>query len=77
MASPFFVNKVKCSDCLELIGDIDDKLKVRTLKRVLLYKVLEKKERKTPKVALIVWKTGLTENDGTKKLSFKKFASNS
>ena len=67
-------SKVRDSDCLELIGDMDDKLKMRTLKRVLLYKVIgEKKENKTPKVAMVIWKAGLTENDATRKLSFKKF----
>ena len=59
---------VRASDKLDLIGEIDEKAGKRIMKRVILDKVLEPKSAsKRPKAVLIVWKTGLYEEDGFKK----------
>ena len=60
--------KVKQSDRLDLIGDVDEKSGKKTLKRVLLYQVLnELSKTKKPKCVLVVWKTGLFEEDSYRK----------
>lgn len=47
---------------------MDDKVGKRILKRVQLEKVYEpKREGKRPKVLLVVWKSGLYEDDQHKK----------
>lgn len=56
--------KARESDRIDLIGDMEDKTRKRSLKRVILYKILDEKTRSNrPKVILISWKNGLTEDD--------------
>lgn len=57
-------------DRLDLIGETDEKTGKRTLKRVVLYKVYEakNKSKNKPKVILITWKSGLFEEDAYKSL---------
>ena len=55
---------VRVGDKLDLIGDVDEKAGKRVLKRVLLENIFEpKSEGKRPKAVLVVWKTGLYEED--------------
>ena len=60
-------------DELDMIGDMNDKAKKRNLKRVVLYKILDEKSKKSnkSKVVLVVWKTGLFEEDAYKHDRFK------
>lgn len=53
-----------------MIGDADEKTGKRTLKRVFLSKVLNETSKKNkPKVVLIVWKSGLFEEDAFKDIN--------
>jgi hypothetical protein len=57
-----------------MIGDLDEKSNKRTIKRVVLHKILEQKSKKSnkPRVVMIVWKGGLFEEDTYTRDKFKK-----
>jgi len=59
---------VKAGDKLDLIGDLDEKAGKRVMKRVFIEHVFEAKtEGKRPQAVLVIWKTGLFEDDSYKK----------
>jgi hypothetical protein len=65
--------KIKENEEIDLIAEMNEKLGKRMVKRVILYKILEEKSKKKnkPKVIMIVWKTGLFEEDVYKHDKFK------
>jgi hypothetical protein len=58
-------------DRLDLIGDKDAKQDKRAIKRVLLHKIVDLnagKSNSKPLVILVIWKSGLYEEDSYKKI---------
>lgn len=56
-------------DKLDLIGDVESKTGKRAMKRVLIHKLTESnaKLNNKPLAILVVWKSGLYEEDSYKK----------
>lgn len=63
-----FEIQVKAGDRVDLIGDSSEKNSEgkRSLKRVILERVLDKTKNDRPRVALVTWKSGLFEEDAYK-----------
>ena len=58
---------VKDGDWLDLIGEKDNKLDKRPIKRVILHKIVNPGKYDKPLVILVTWKGGLYEQDTFKK----------